>query len=288
MPYAALGSLAGSALNAGLQAISNTSANQNQWDINYFNYNAQKEFAQNSIQWKTQDAKNAGIHPLYALGNNASSYTPSSYIPSDRAPQVDVAGAMSLLGQEAQTDLLKSQKSYYDALAKEIRDRSKAMSGQNSEQMSGLTTGAPINGLGFAKKKDFNDKHAVVTKSAEDFSSIQKHFYDDNVTVLPRGLDTAQSIKQFFEEYSQDPNINIPGKIDMWFNSLSPYQREKFVVDILKSAGPTLELVDGSNYWNTTSALDKALRFNLFLDDIIPFAKYLWPGFTSPSRKKGK
>lgn len=288
MPYAALGALAGSAINSGLQAGLNSFNNQNQWDINYFNYNAQKEFAQNSIQWKTQDAKNAGIHPLYALGNNATSYTPSSHIPSDRAPQIDVAGAMSLLGQEAQTDLLKSQKSYYDALAKEIRDRSKAMTGQNSDQMAGLTTGSAINGLSFAKKNDFSNKHAIVTKSAEDLSSIQKHFYDDGVTVLPRGIDTPESIKQFLEEYSQDPNINVPGKLDMWFNSLSPSQRDKFVVDILKSAGPTLELVDGSNYWNTTTWLDKALRFNLFLDDILPFAKNFWPGFTSPSRRKGK
>lgn len=53
----------------------------NIWDdtdkINKENYNAQKEFAQNSIQWRVQDAEKAGIHPLYAMGNNPG-YTPSS------------------------------------------------------------------------------------------------------------------------------------------------------------------------------------------------------------------
>lgn len=38
----------------------------------------QKEFAQSGIQWKVKDAEAAGIHPLYALGANTISYSPSS------------------------------------------------------------------------------------------------------------------------------------------------------------------------------------------------------------------
>lgn len=39
-------------------------------------YQQQKEFAQNGIQWKAADAKAAGIHPLYAMGANTTSYSP--------------------------------------------------------------------------------------------------------------------------------------------------------------------------------------------------------------------
>lgn len=39
-------------------------------------YEHQKEFGQNAIQWKVTDAKRAGIHPLYALGANTVSYSP--------------------------------------------------------------------------------------------------------------------------------------------------------------------------------------------------------------------
>lgn len=45
----------------------------------------QKEFAQSGIQWKVEDAKKAGIHPLYGLGANTVSYAPQSVgsTPSD-------------------------------------------------------------------------------------------------------------------------------------------------------------------------------------------------------------
>lgn len=38
----------------------------------------QREFAQNGIRWKVEDAKAAGIHPLYALGGSGASYSPSA------------------------------------------------------------------------------------------------------------------------------------------------------------------------------------------------------------------
>ena len=41
------------------------------------NAEMQKSFAQNGIRWKVEDAKRAGIHPLYALGAQTHSFTPS-------------------------------------------------------------------------------------------------------------------------------------------------------------------------------------------------------------------
>lgn len=42
-------------------------------------YQKEKEFAQNSIQWRVADAMKAGIHPLYALGNPGIQAGPSAY-----------------------------------------------------------------------------------------------------------------------------------------------------------------------------------------------------------------
>lgn len=41
-------------------------------------YKRAKEFAQNSIQWRVQDANAAGVHPLFALGAPTMSYAGSS------------------------------------------------------------------------------------------------------------------------------------------------------------------------------------------------------------------
>lgn len=58
-----------------------------------FEHNAQlqKDFAQHGLRWRVEDAKRAGIHPLYALGAQVSPYSPSQYIPGDsRSPLPDL------------------------------------------------------------------------------------------------------------------------------------------------------------------------------------------------------
>lgn len=45
---------------------------------NLENYQRSKEFAQNSVLWRVQDAKQAGIHPLYAFG--APTFSPSTSV----------------------------------------------------------------------------------------------------------------------------------------------------------------------------------------------------------------
>lgn len=63
----AVGSIAGGILGA------NSAQN-----VAGMNYEAQKEFAQNGIRWKVEDAKRAGIHPLYALGASTQGYSPTT------------------------------------------------------------------------------------------------------------------------------------------------------------------------------------------------------------------
>lgn len=70
----------GSIVGGGLGLIGSANSQQNAAAINKFNYEAQKEFAQNSIRWRVKDAKAAGLHPLAALGAQASGYTPSAAI----------------------------------------------------------------------------------------------------------------------------------------------------------------------------------------------------------------
>ena len=72
------GALAGAAIGAVGSLIGGKKAADNSKAVAKMNIEAQKEFAQNSIRWRVEDAKNAGIHPLYSLGASTNSFTPVS------------------------------------------------------------------------------------------------------------------------------------------------------------------------------------------------------------------
>lgn len=59
----------------------------------------QREFAQNSIQWRVEDAKKAGIHPLYAIGAQSAQYSPV-YQPVENASE-SMSRAMGAAGSAA-------------------------------------------------------------------------------------------------------------------------------------------------------------------------------------------
>lgn len=58
------------------------------------NERLQKEFAQNSIQWRVADAKAAGVHPLYAMGASPVAAQPS-YV-----GDTNMANALANAGQD--------------------------------------------------------------------------------------------------------------------------------------------------------------------------------------------
>lgn len=72
----------------------------------------QKEFAQKGIQWKVDDAKAAGVHPLYALGANTVSFSPTAVgqdFSSIASAGQDIGRAIDATGtgdQRAQTHAL--------------------------------------------------------------------------------------------------------------------------------------------------------------------------------------
>lgn len=72
----------GELLGAGISAVSSIfggdKAADAQEKANKQNIKMQKQFAKNAIQWKVKDASKAGIHPLYALGANTVSFSPST------------------------------------------------------------------------------------------------------------------------------------------------------------------------------------------------------------------
>lgn len=80
--WGAIAQVAGDLLGGWLQGERSedetTAVNNANLQINRENQQLQREFAQNGIRWRVEDAKAAGLHPLYAIGAAGSSYTPSS------------------------------------------------------------------------------------------------------------------------------------------------------------------------------------------------------------------
>ena len=90
-----LGSIVGSAIGAAGSLLGGVIGANNAQNVAGMNYEAQKEFAQNGIRWKVEDAKRAGIHPLYALGASTQGYSPSGGYTGD----FGISDAAAHLGQ---------------------------------------------------------------------------------------------------------------------------------------------------------------------------------------------
>lgn len=75
IPVAALPALATAASGA-LSFFGASQANKANAAQAAANMQAQREFAKHGIRWKVNDAREAGIHPLYALGAQTTSYSP--------------------------------------------------------------------------------------------------------------------------------------------------------------------------------------------------------------------
>lgn len=61
----------------------------------------QREFAQSGIRWRTEDAKAAGLHPLFALSGGGAAFSPTPYQAGDTSPVRDNSSQyLSAMGQD--------------------------------------------------------------------------------------------------------------------------------------------------------------------------------------------
>lgn len=96
----AVASLAGTAIG-GIMSSNTASANRDaQFAMNEQNIALQREFAQQGIRWKVEDAKAAGIHPLFAMGANTASFSPNQFQPVGDDTGGIVQRGLSQFGQD--------------------------------------------------------------------------------------------------------------------------------------------------------------------------------------------
>lgn len=105
----ALSSLAGGFLSSSNVDSANdaaarqaAAARKDQMQMARRNIQLQKQFAKEGVRWKVADAEAAGIHPLYALGAQTTSFSPVSVGSSTYSPQADTGlpNALANAGQD--------------------------------------------------------------------------------------------------------------------------------------------------------------------------------------------
>lgn len=82
----------GALIGAGASLLGGIMGNKSQEKANKANADAQREFAQNGVRWKVEDAKAAGVHPVYALGAPTHSFAPSYVGDSSLSSGISQAG----------------------------------------------------------------------------------------------------------------------------------------------------------------------------------------------------
>ena len=134
------GSVLGQVAGAIIGGNSTSSANSANIGMNY-------DFAKNGIQWRVEDAKKAGIHPLAALG--AQTHSPSIGVMADTSVAQGVSAAAQSLAARKQNDLqsqlleaqIQTQKA---AAAKDAAEAEKIASDAALAKMPGYTLGQQI------------------------------------------------------------------------------------------------------------------------------------------------
>lgn len=140
----------GTAIGAGIGAISSLASGIMQDSSNdaqsQQDYERQKEFAQNQIQWRVADAKKAGINPLVAIGGSSASYSPT-FTSGGLADSIASAGSSIQQGfsQYAQQELMRQQLER-GALENDLLRKENQQSGIRSAKMAEDLVSS-INGL---------------------------------------------------------------------------------------------------------------------------------------------
>ena len=160
-----VGGGAGSVIGSGLggyadwrqQEMTNKRNLETQERINMQNLANSKEFAKNSIQWRVQDAKAAGLHPLYALG------APTMSPPTMRAGQEHYGGglgkSLSSMGQLLDIKFKKEQV-----------ESAKLDNALKKKQISTLSLGGRDNWL-------LNPNYSPSSKVGDNYSDLVENLY---------------------------------------------------------------------------------------------------------------
>lgn len=184
-------------------------------------YEWQKEFAQSGVQWRVQDAKAAGLHPVFALGGGGAAYSGPTV-----AVEPSIGGSMSDMGQnlsraaaavsnyeqravtQLQKDLLSAQirKTNAEALAITGGARNRDQVGPGFPLPDAPSSSVLGSDMAVVEAdKSVSPDRTDLSVSAGDFSPALKRFSvksadgQDTVMYLPHSNSMSESLESLSE-----------------------------------------------------------------------------------------
>lgn len=244
-------SLVGSGINA---ILGNQGMNfqREMWDKNY---NAQKEFAQNSMQWRVKDARAAGLHPLAALGQMGSSYTPTSVYDSGADVGSAVANAGTAIGNAmGQIGMLKAEAELESA---RLDNQLKAVELSNKARESSM--GQLSDALASIKNADVQlaQDHAPYTQVWNGSQGLSKDMLDaasESLFGIGAVFDVMKAVKDRFTPHYK----MMYGAIDSRYPELKGMYNVKHERDFLGNVIYSIE--PSSGFVNASDSVQKRLR----------------------------
>lgn len=222
------GILAGSTLIGGFGSWLNARSNRKaQMSANSQNYNAQKEFYQNSLSWRVADSRRAGVNPLYGLGADSASFTPAfqSVGNNGTGDFLSSVGQSGLAAAQivAQSDMMKAQTRMYNAEAALKEKEAKKISVNSPANTLDPTRDTEPSAVGVKKASKVGVKNPVDLKKLpqEDYGSgfvprsnntLTYKFLDDthkNLVVFPTGNQVGE---EFYQSLAQNPLTALGSK----------------------------------------------------------------------------
>lgn len=156
----------------------------------------QREFAQTGIQWKAEDARKAGIHPLYALGASTHSYAPTTVgaVASDGLAS-GLASAGQDISRAVQSTRTADQR--IDAFTKTSQDLTLQKMGLENQLLASQI--AKMNGIGPAMPA-LTDKNPLEGQGDSKRPAIK---LPHGLTLIPNKNETAaQTMSDEYGEIS--------------------------------------------------------------------------------------
>lgn len=110
------------------------------------NAELQKEFAQQGVRWRVEDAKKAGLHPLFALGAQTQGFAPGPVIPDDygiTAAGQSLGNAVAASGDTGDRALQKAQLAAMGAATRKDDSESLYWNAQTMKLMQEMKHSSP-------------------------------------------------------------------------------------------------------------------------------------------------